>query len=310
MPALQQMLRRRALRRARAVKSAGAIPRALDARRARRARRRARSRAQMKDPSPRMRIQAIRASETLYKAGDRTFDADYRALATDKDTDVAIQAMLTLNYLKAPNVADDRARGAGGEHRPRRAGDRQSDSQAAGERVRPRRPGRASALLARESSSSWSGARRIYKEVCFACHGDDGRGTAAARRGAGHDDGAVARELERACRAIATTSPRRCCTAWTGRSKADVCRRRDGADGDATATSGLPRSRPTSATRSATSARSCRRPTWRGSGPRPRTARRSGKSTSSLASLPVPLEVLPTWKASGEPQPGDRRSAR
>ena len=37
----------------------------------------------MKDPSPRMRIQAIRASETLYKAGDRTFDADYRALAAD-----------------------------------------------------------------------------------------------------------------------------------------------------------------------------------------------------------------------------------
>ena len=53
-----------------------------------------------------MRIQAIRASETLYKAGDRTFDADYRALATDKDTNVAIQAMLTLNYLKAPNVAE------------------------------------------------------------------------------------------------------------------------------------------------------------------------------------------------------------
>ncbi len=63
-------------------------------------------RAQMKDANPRMRIQAIRASESLYKAGDRSFDADYRAAATDKDTNVAIQAMLTLNYLKAPNVAD------------------------------------------------------------------------------------------------------------------------------------------------------------------------------------------------------------
>ena len=30
----------------------------------------------MKDPDPRMRIQAIRASETLYKAGDRSFAAD------------------------------------------------------------------------------------------------------------------------------------------------------------------------------------------------------------------------------------------
>ena len=49
----------------------------------------------MKDANPRMRIQAIRASESLYKAGDRSFDADYRAAATDKDTNVAIQAMLT-----------------------------------------------------------------------------------------------------------------------------------------------------------------------------------------------------------------------
>ena len=32
----------------------------------------------MKDTSPRMRIQAMRASETLYKAGDKTFADDYR----------------------------------------------------------------------------------------------------------------------------------------------------------------------------------------------------------------------------------------
>ena len=50
-----------------------------------------------------MRIQAIRASETLYKAGDKSFDADYRAAAKDTDPDVALQAMLTLNVLK---VAD------------------------------------------------------------------------------------------------------------------------------------------------------------------------------------------------------------
>jgi hypothetical protein len=33
----------------------------------------------MEDASPRMRIQAIRASETLYKAGDKSLAADYRA---------------------------------------------------------------------------------------------------------------------------------------------------------------------------------------------------------------------------------------
>ena len=52
-----------------------------------------------------MRIQALRASETLYKAGDRSFASDYRALAKDTDTDVVIQAMLTMNVLKVPDVA-------------------------------------------------------------------------------------------------------------------------------------------------------------------------------------------------------------
>ena len=41
----------------------------------------------MKDKNPRMRVQAIRASETLYKAGDKTFADDYRALTKDADTE-------------------------------------------------------------------------------------------------------------------------------------------------------------------------------------------------------------------------------
>ena len=36
-------------------------------------------REQMKDPNRACAIQAIRASETLYKAGDKSFAADYRA---------------------------------------------------------------------------------------------------------------------------------------------------------------------------------------------------------------------------------------
>src|SRR5688572_18679277 len=51
-------------------------------------------REQMKDADPQMRIHALRASETLYKAGDRSFAADYRAAAKDSDADVAIQGIL------------------------------------------------------------------------------------------------------------------------------------------------------------------------------------------------------------------------
>ena len=63
------------------------------------------TRAALRDKDPRMRIQAIRASESLYKAGDRSFADDWRALANDTDTDVVIQAMLTLNLLKVADVS-------------------------------------------------------------------------------------------------------------------------------------------------------------------------------------------------------------
>jgi hypothetical protein len=61
-------------------------------------------RAQMASPEPRMRIQAIRASETLYKAGDKSFAADYRKFTTDPDVDVVVQALLTINKWKVPDA--------------------------------------------------------------------------------------------------------------------------------------------------------------------------------------------------------------
>ena len=42
----------------------------------------------MKDADPQVRIQALRASESLYKAGDKSFAADYKSLSRDTDTDV------------------------------------------------------------------------------------------------------------------------------------------------------------------------------------------------------------------------------
>ena len=59
----------------------------------------------MKSPDPALRIQGIRASETLYKAGDKSFAADYKLLAKDADPDVVIQAMLTMNLHKVPESA-------------------------------------------------------------------------------------------------------------------------------------------------------------------------------------------------------------
>ena len=132
----------------------------------------------MKDANPRMRIQAIRASETLYKAGDRTFDADYRALADRiKDINVAIQALLTLNYLKAPNVAETvrAAQAASTARGVQEIGNQilKPPASAFGRGGRGGPPPFTPAELA-----VMERGEAIYKEVCFACHGDDGRGTA------------------------------------------------------------------------------------------------------------------------------------
>ena len=133
-------------------------------------------REQMKDPNPRMRIQAIRASESLYKAGNRTFDADYRAMAEDPDTDVSIQAMLTLNVLKAPDLAkvvgaaqaSNKARGV------KEIGDFLLKPAAAAPTMVGGVP------LTPEQQKVIEEGDAIYKSACFSCHGDDGRGAPKA----------------------------------------------------------------------------------------------------------------------------------
>jgi mono/diheme cytochrome c family protein len=130
----------------------------------------------MKDPSPRLRVQAIRASETLYKAGQRALDADYRALAKDADADVAIQAMLTMNFLKVPDAAEaikgtqasNSARGV------KSVGDFLLTPPAAG------RGGRGGPALSAEQQQQMTEGAEAYNTLCSSCHGADARGVPVA----------------------------------------------------------------------------------------------------------------------------------
>jgi mono/diheme cytochrome c family protein/glucose/arabinose dehydrogenase len=131
----------------------------------------------MKSSDPQTRVQAIRASETLYKAGDQSFAVDYKAMATDAGIDVALQALLTLNTLKVPEAAAtirataeaNKARGV------QLVAKTIADPSVAGTIIAPSStppPPRTpveEALLAR--------GRTIYTELCFTCHGDNARGT-------------------------------------------------------------------------------------------------------------------------------------
>ena len=134
----------------------------------------AQTRELLSDPEPRMRIQALRVSETLYKAGDTSFVREYRSLVTDPNVDVVIQAMLTMNVL---HVADTRStvKAAMDANRARGVqfvGDRILDAPAGGTRSR-----RNGAPLTPEQQASLDRGAAIYTELCFSCHGDNGRGT-------------------------------------------------------------------------------------------------------------------------------------
>jgi mono/diheme cytochrome c family protein/glucose/arabinose dehydrogenase len=128
----------------------------------------------MEDPEPRMRIQAIRASETLFKAGDRSFAADYTRLTKDSSVDVVIQALLTINRWRAPDAAaitkatmeSNQARGV-----QLVATTLLNPPAGRGGRGGPR------AGLTPEQLAQIDRGGQIYDELCFACHAPDGLGT-------------------------------------------------------------------------------------------------------------------------------------
>lgn len=128
-------------------------------------------REQMKDASSRMRVQAIRASETLYKAGDKSFAADYRAAAKDSDVDVAIQAMLTLSVLKVSDAAAVIGATMGAN--------KTRGVQEIGKFLLTPAPSTATAgrVFSTEEQQIMERGATVYTQLCFTCHAEDGRGT-------------------------------------------------------------------------------------------------------------------------------------
>jgi mono/diheme cytochrome c family protein len=131
-------------------------------------------RSAMEDKNPRMRIQAIRASETLYKAGDKSFAGDYRALTKDPDTNVVIQALLTATLFKLAD-APDLVKAA-------QSANNSKGVALIGERLLAPAPafgggaGRRGGPLTPDEEKRLQQGNDVFGAVCFACHGPDGSG--------------------------------------------------------------------------------------------------------------------------------------
>ena len=135
----------------------------------------------MASPDPRIRIQAIRASESLFKAGDQSLAADYGNMTRDADHTVVIQAMMTMNLQRVSGATE-------------RIKELLSSSQVRGVQEigglllqpggsRGQMPALADAD-AQRSGINYSTAQRrslqrgraIYAELCISCHGSDAKG--------------------------------------------------------------------------------------------------------------------------------------
>ena len=129
----------------------------------------------LKDGDAQIRLQAIRASETLYKAGQRALADDIKALTRDTDVDVVMQALMTLNHLKVP----DAKAVAEATLASNQAGGVQAVAKVlASTGVSVGRGGalEATRTLSAEETAALERGRTAYAEVCFACHGETGLG--------------------------------------------------------------------------------------------------------------------------------------
>jgi mono/diheme cytochrome c family protein/glucose/arabinose dehydrogenase len=126
------------------------------------------------DAKPKMRIQALRASETLYKAGEKPLAASYLSLLNDENVDVVIQAMLTAHVLKVATLAT---------HLEQLLKSNSAEGvQTIGKQMLSPKEVRnwweiSDSKLTDVQKTSLKKGQVIFNELCVQCHGTDGNGT-------------------------------------------------------------------------------------------------------------------------------------
>jgi mono/diheme cytochrome c family protein len=125
-------------------------------------------REKLKDADPNVRCAALRASETLYKAGDKSLARDILAMAKDPDVNVSLQGYMTGKRLAFPDW-----------HRALTLAVNSSTStgfQAIGKNllITPRTYD--SRHFIPSDVQLLNKGEAVFEQLCFACHGYDGAG--------------------------------------------------------------------------------------------------------------------------------------
>lgn len=135
-------------------------------------------REKLADSNPQVRIAAIRASETLYKAGDTSLMPSIVTLTNDPNPSVVMQVVMTSLRLKTPDarilaattMATNKAMGI---------------QTIIPEVVKTLSPVVYPPQFTRADQTVLTRGRQIYEQLCFSCHGLDGQGAPLANGPAG-----------------------------------------------------------------------------------------------------------------------------
>ncbi len=126
------------------------------------------ARAALKDADPALRVQAIRACETLLKAGDTSLIADIQSLAADENPQVKLQSAMTAKLHKFPQWEQQMTHHI--------AQSPLTGLRELGANLLDKAP-KVSSEFTQPQRRQFERGMKIYQEVCFACHGVDGMGT-------------------------------------------------------------------------------------------------------------------------------------
>ncbi|MFD3274684.1 DUF7133 domain-containing protein [Aquirufa echingensis] len=128
------------------------------------------------DANPRIRIQALKASETLYKAGDKSFASMYEKSMLDADPEVAMQAIFSAKFVKAPDL-ETQVKASIAKHPS-------GGVKLVGEQTitppKPRQNGPFNGTeLSKDQKEILARGELVFAELCSQCHGNDGMGKSA-----------------------------------------------------------------------------------------------------------------------------------
>jgi mono/diheme cytochrome c family protein/glucose/arabinose dehydrogenase len=126
----------------------------------------------LKADHAKVRHSAIRASESVHRAGDTSIEADLHAMSEDTDAEVLIQYMLTIRHLKIKDHAVVN-RALATDHALR--GVREIGAKITGGGGGKKKP--AAPQMTKAEQESHKRGKAIYDSLCTNCHGKDGKGT-------------------------------------------------------------------------------------------------------------------------------------